>query len=168
MTTRLKYIIFIAIAVLSLTACNKESEETTDPMTGLWYLAEHTSDDDLSEEGKVPGMVKITPSSPDSNQGLTIMELLPMVQDVYYASFYQLPPSYFSKNEGNYMNDYKNYFVSKSELSLKSKTIDYAHITWDIESISSDKKEIKLSTKVQVSDTADDQLDYYIIFKKLK
>lgn len=166
MTTRLKYIFIIAIAILSFTACNKESEETTDPMTGLWYLAEHTSDEDLLED-KEPGMVKITPSTPDPNQGLTIMELLPMVQDVYYASFYQLPPSYFSKNEGNYMNDYKNFFVSKSELSLKSMTIDYAHITWDIESISSDKKEIKLFTKVQASETEDVQVDYYIIFKKL-
>lgn len=167
MTSRLKYIIFITIAILSLTACNKEIEDTTDSMTGLWYLAEHTSDEDLLEDKK-PGMVKITPSTPDPNQGLTIMELLPMVQDVYYASFYQLPPSYFSKNEGNYMNDYKNFFVSKSELSLKSMTIDYAHITWDIESISSDKKEIKLFTKVQASVTEDVQVDYYIIFKKLK
>jgi hypothetical protein len=167
MTSKLNKVIVAIFAIVSLAACNKESEGTTDPMTGLWYLAEHTSDDDLTEADKEPGSVKITPSSPDPNQGLTIMELLPIVQDVYYASFYQIPPSYFNDNKGNYLDDYKNYFVSKSELSLKSMTVDYASDTWKIESISSDKKEIKLSSKVLVSDTEDIKLDYFIIFKKL-
>ena len=62
----------------------------------------------------------------------------------------------------------RNYFVSKSEFSLKSMTVGYASDTWKIESISSDKKEIKLSAKVQVSDIENIQVDYFIIFKKLK
>lgn len=168
MTTKFKTLFIALLATLSFRGCNKDKDETIDSMTGLWYLAEHTSIDDLTEDGKEPGTVKITPSSPDPNQGLTIMELLPMVQDVYYASFYQLPPSYFADNKGNYLDDYKNYFVSKSEFSLKSMTVGYASNTWKIESISSDKKEIKLSAKVQVSDIENIQVDYFIIFKKLK
>ena len=147
--------------------CKDSKVVSADSLTGIWYLAEHTSDVDLLEDIE-PGSVKITPSSPDPNQGLTIMELLPMVQEVYYASFYQLPPSYFANNKGNYLNDYKNFFVSKSEFSLKSMTTDFASDTWKIESISSDKKEIKITTKVQVSDIENILVDYFVIFKKLK
>lgn len=167
MNSKIKLIIITVISTLLFYGCKDSKVVSADSLTGIWYLAEHTSDVDLLEDIE-PGSVKITPSSPDPNQGLTIMELLPMVQEVYYASFYQLPPSYFANNKGNYLNDYKNFFVSKSEFSLKSMTTDFASDTWKIESISSDKKEIKLTTKVQVSDIENILVDYFVIFKKLK
>ena len=163
----IKLIIYSIFVIFSLSSCYKESVEITGSLAGVWYLAGHTADDELTEE-KEPEMVWITPSSPDPESGLVLMELTPRTEDTFNASFYQLPPSYFSGNQVNFWTDYLNFFVSASELSLKSMTAGYAGSTWKISYVS--EKEIIIRSKVLPDGNNNDSAgkDYHIVFRKLK
>lgn len=164
MKARIITIIVTLTAACMLTSCFKESEEITGSLNGVWYLAGHTREEDLTED-KEPEMVWITPTSPDPESGFVIMELTSKAEELFDAAFYQLPPSYFAGNNWDFWNDYPNYPVSESQLSLRSMTTTYAGSTWKITYVS--EKEIILNDKCLV-DGGNTEKDYNIVFRKLK